>query len=303
MSIVNVDSSTYNYELMTSAYFHHDNVTNEKTIVALFNNQAYHTPSISVKSVDEAYIRAMYNLTDFELKIGNRPFPLTVKEHLSNSPSTYQSNYQVEQCIMMASSFLLSSFAVMLVKERVTKGKHLQKVCGVKMYTYWLSYFLIDYVIYLVSMTVVLITFVLYKEKGLYEDQQSLYLLLAIIIIGFALLPNAYFISFAFDAPATAYARLFLYFNVLGIASILADQITGMPQLDMKNANSIMKPIFALFVPIFNLGKITDCLMTNHANNKICNSDTFGFNVQDLCKLPSPPEQVLPCCKGLMIFK
>ncbi|XP_048270251.1 phospholipid-transporting ATPase ABCA3-like, partial [Bombus terrestris] len=291
--IISSPISVYNYQYMISAIISQNSTTNITTLTGLFNNQAFHTPSIALKYIDEAYIRYVYGQSNLSITVTNLPLPLLTVDNLKMSVMTNQTQFQVMQGLILAISFLVGSFAVLAVKERVTMAKHIQKLSGVRVSVYWLSYFLTDYVFYLLSSCLMVIAFVIYKENGLYQDKQPFYLALGFVLHGFAILPCVYALSFMFNAPATAYARICLYVTVLGIASILSDQITSIKALDLLNTNRILKPILSLFVPVYDLGKVAANLMQNYDTNKACNMD----GVQFLCSLATTPEFVIPCCK------
>lgn len=293
-TILSKPVSEYNYEYMISAVVNYNATTKVTTLTSLFNNQAFHTPSIAQKYVDEAYIRYVYGQANLSIKVTNLPLPLLTADNLKTSVLTSQTQFQVMQGLIMGIAFLVGSFAVLAVKERVSKGKHLQGLSGVRSSIYWLSYFLIDYVVYLLSTALIILVFFLYKEPGLHEETQPYYLLIGFVLHGFAILPFVYAMSFLFDAPATAYARLCLYATVLGIAAILTDEITSLKQLDLMDKNRILKPIFSLFIPVYDLGKVAANLMLNYETNKVCGLEIIQF----LCKNNSTASVVLPCCKG-----
>ena len=285
------DITTYNYDFMVSSVISSDGMGNH-TILALFNNQAYHTPSISLKLVDEAYIRYKYNLTDISVTVTNHPLPMTATENRMFSVLSAQTQFEVMQGLILALSFLAGSFAVLAVKERITKGKHLQRLSGVRASVFWLSYFITDYTIYLVSSFLMVLAFIIHNEEGLSNENQPFYLSVGFIIHGLAILPCVYALSFVFTTPSTAYARLCLYVLVIGVATFITDQITSVKELGLLDKNRILKPIFGLFVPVYDLGKIGKNLITNFEGNRICQK------YSNACEMDSPPEQILACCKG-----
>jgi len=266
------------------------------TLIGLFNNQAFHTPAIALKYLDEAYIRYTYKQSNISIQITNHPLPLTTQENTKLSVLGAQMQFQVMQGLILAISFLSGSFAVLLVKERVSKGKHLQRLSGVRLTIYWLSYLLTDYAIYLCSSILMVITFVVYQEEGLHEGAQPFYLFLAFVLHGFAILPLVYILAFCFSAPATAYARLCLYVTVVGIAAIISDQITAVKELELLDKNKILKPNFSVFIPIYDLGKVAANLIENYDANKVCHMD----NIRAFCKMDEPNSQIVPCCKGIV---
>lgn len=310
--LVNVSSTVYNYQLMVSAaFFKNQNQTQELRM--LFNDQAYHTPAIAMSLIDEAFIRHQYSKTKFLLRVDNHPLPLTMQENIKESVNQVQKQFQIQQSVLMGTALLACSFAVLAVKERVTKGKHLQRVCGTPMSAYWISYFLIDFIIYLLAMLLLISVLVFSKEAGFYEDQQPAYQILSATMVGFAFIPCVYSLSFLFDTPVNGYARLFMLFTLLGVLTNAADNITGMKDMNLLNVNRVLKPIFALLIPVFNIGKNMALLFTNFQNNQLCNSNeptTYGnssITVQKVCELiednpallnTTAVKSILPCCKS-----
>lgn len=293
LQIVGTDMATYNYDFMISAVLAGDG-TGNYSLTGMFNNQAYHTPAIALKYLDETYIRYRYNQSNLSITVTNHPLPLTTSDNLKISMANTQTQFQVMQGLILGISFLVGSFAVLSVKERITKGKHLQKLSGVRVSVYWISYFATDYVIYLCSALLMVVAFVIYQENGLYQERQPWFLVLGVVVHGFAILPCVYVLSFMFSAPATAYARLCLYVTVAGIAAILSDQITSIPDLELLDKNKILKPIFSLFIPVYDLGKVASNLMENYDSYSVCNMG----EIQEGCKADTPAASILPCCKG-----
>ena len=56
-------------------------------------------------------------------------------------------------------AFLVGTFVVLPIKERVTQSKHLQYVSGVHTVTYWLSSFFWDFINYLIPAGLLLVIF------------------------------------------------------------------------------------------------------------------------------------------------
>lgn len=309
--IVSVNNFVYNYEYVTSALFQYANDSRfELKVVAMFNDQPYHTPSISLKYVDQALIRHLFGRKNLQLSVSNYPMPLTIAEKFNKikTPISVQGDFQVIQSIIMGLSFFLSSFAILIVEERVVKAKHLQKISGLRMAFYWLSFLVLDYILYLLSILTIIITLQAFKVENLHEDEQSLYIFIGYSLCGFALLPFVYSASFFFTIPATAYARLSLVLILSGITSMIADQLTAIKEFDLLNVNHILKPLFHLLIPLFDISKITGNLQTNYRNNKICHLEYNGMSIQDLCKYFKLPhiddrlEAIRPCCKGKILF-
>ncbi|XP_027203135.2 phospholipid-transporting ATPase ABCA3-like [Dermatophagoides pteronyssinus] len=303
--IISVNNFVYNYEFVTSALFQYAMDSKfELKITAMFNDQPFHTPSISLRYIDQALLRHFYNRKNIQLSVSNYPMPLTIKEKFSKLkiPINVQGDFQVIQSIIMGLSFFLSSYAILIVDERISKAKHLQKISGLRMVYYWLSFLLCDFILYLLSIVSIIITLQAFKVDNLHEDQQSFYLFVGYGLCGLALIPFVYSASFFFSIPATAYARLSLLLILSSITSLIADQLTAIKLFDLLNINRALKPIFHLFIPLFDISKITSNLQTNYRNNKICHMEYNGISIQKLCKFLNTfhddrMEALRPCCK------
>ena len=267
------DLSHYSLHQPIAAIF--DNGTakvNRSRVTSLFNNQAYHSPAISLRYVDNAIIRHRLKRSDFKLDVINHPMPRTADEKLTSAQYEGQSQFQLSQSIMFAMSFLSASFAVLLVKERSIKGKHLQMVCGVKLYIFWITSFIVDFLTYIIPCFLIMLMYKLFNETHLSPSDQEARILLIFVIHGFAMLPFVYFLSFLFDVPSTAYVRICLYNVILGIGSFLAVVITELPTLKIQSVSKGLNMVFSLFLPNYSLGRSIYNLYNNHIGNNICNS-------------------------------
>ncbi|OTF76878.1 hypothetical protein BLA29_007498 [Euroglyphus maynei] len=178
---------------------------NGMKIIAMFNNQAYHSSAISVSLVDETIIKYIVG-GEFQLRIWNDPFP---RKHFDNIQAVgfdMSEQTQVSNNIQFSVAFLLASFIIFLVKEQSTNFKHIQQISGLNMFQYWT---ILCAIIYWLDVTS-------YRE---WEQQGRLFLIFA--THGFASLPLIYICSLFFRNSATAYVRLALYTLILGTTTFL----------------------------------------------------------------------------------
>lgn len=299
--ITSVSNQEYNYEFMISAIVASNSSDPSRIrLTSLFNNQAFHTPAISMRYLDEAMIRYKYNVPDnFSLHVQNNPMPLTTGEKNKASVTNSQSTLQILQALLLGLSFLVGSFVLLTVKENNTKGKHLQKLCSVKMSLYWLTYFVIDFIMFMAISLLFVLIFQIYKQEYLHEESQPFYIMLVMLFTSFSLMPFAYCLSFMFELPATAHAKLCLIMIVTGMATNIFDQITSIEALGLLNLNEALNPVFSLFLPLFNMVKAITNLMTNFSNYQTCNQSIGNFSVQKACKIPDYAHIVEPCCKNI----
>jgi len=301
------DLSYYSLHMPIAAAFGNESQSNT-TVTAIFNNQAYHSPGISLAFVDNVIMKYLLNKPDYNVEVINHPFPRTASEILTSQQYQSQAQFQLAQNIMFAMAFLAASFSVLLVRERSIKGKHLQQVCGVRLYLFWISSFLWDYLVYLIPCIFVMMAYLGFQQEGFDTSEQQLRILLVFVVHGLALLPFVYALSFMFDVPSTAYVRICLYSVVLGIGTFLAVIITEIPAFDIQNISKTMDLIYSMFIPNFCLGRSVYNLYTNYMGNKVCTSRyeiefnglIFNGTIQDVCNLSNElPDGIKMCCKGL----
>ncbi len=260
---------------MVEFYDEHD------VIVGLFNNQPFHSPAISLAAVDLAVMRYIITNPDYKLEVSNHPLPRTTADKLFQIQYASPEQFQLAENIMFSMSFLAASFSVLIVKERSIKGKFLQQVCGVKLYLFWITSFIWDFLIYIIPCCLVMLMYYLFDQEPFKSVEQETRLFVVFLVHGFALLPFIYLLSFLFDVPSTAYVRICLYNIIVGIGTFIAVVVTELPLLDLAHTSKILDWTFSIFLPNFNLGRALYHLYTNYLGNKYCNIP----ELQEVCNL------------------
>ena len=101
-----------------------------------------------------------------------------------------------------------AAFVVFVVRERVSKSKHLQLVSGVKMSAYWLSTWMFDSVLFLVLTCCIMVSFGIYGREAAKVFVGSLSTFTSTFLLTFTYgtssLPFAYLLSRGFDNHTTA---------------------------------------------------------------------------------------------------
>jgi hypothetical protein len=102
-------------------------------------------------------------------------------------------------------SYFPATFAMFIVKERVSNSRHLQSVSGVGSFTYWSSAYVWDMLNFLIVVACTLIIMVLFDSAsfiGTWGRFGSTALLL--ILYACAAVPFSYLLSFSFNTHASA---------------------------------------------------------------------------------------------------
>jgi ATP-binding cassette subfamily A (ABC1) protein 3 len=116
--------------------------------------------------------------------------------------------------IVFGFGFMMAAFAVFLIKERVSKAKHLQFLSGANGLSFWLSTFLWDLVYYMLATLFIFIIWTIFYYTAAVKDDLKVYLtgdrlgytILLYIFYGFSHIPMTYLISYMFQISASGFA-------------------------------------------------------------------------------------------------
>ncbi|GFR20908.1 ATP-binding cassette sub-family A member 3, partial [Trichonephila clavata] len=293
LNVSSQDIGKYNLHNMVAAQF--DAEKNKTFITSLFNNQAYHSPAIALQDVHNAILKYLTN-SSFAFEVTNHPLPRSLSDKGKQQQTDMTEAYQIAQDIMFGMSFLVASFAIFIIKERASGSKHLQRVSGGNLFSYWLASFLWDFLNYLIPCCLVLIVFQCFGTEGFSSPVEQGRVFLIFVIHGLAILPFVYCCTFLFMSPSTAYVRICLFNILVGIATLLTVTILEIPDLGVRSVADVLDYIFSIFIPNYDLGRAMANLYQNQQFNKFCTIE----NIDLVCDFEIPPyfSYVKPCCKG-----
>lgn len=183
-------------------------------LTAYFNNQAYHTPGITLAVLYNALLHFVTNDSSQYLQVTNHPLPRTVNDIISDETTRETTGFTVAFNIVFGMAFLASSFTLFLIKERATKAKHLQFSSGVNSFTFWSATFTWDMINFLIPAVCLLFALLGFNVEAFVVKDHVAHIALLFILYGFAMLPFMYLCSFLFTVPSTGYVWLTM-FNIL----------------------------------------------------------------------------------------
>lgn len=194
-------------------------------------------------------------------------------------PITEQQSLQVQIILsLLASIFILvplcyipASFVAFLVKERVSKSKHLQLVSGVSPYLYWLAAYLWDMTLFaFLTLFVICCLYIFGRNVArvfIGSSEQTLGVFCLLFFYGAAAIPLAYLYSFGFTNFSTAQIAIMVINFMTGFVLVLAYFImSSVPYT--QNAAEILVHIFRFF-PAYNVGEGLINLSTNYFEREI----------------------------------
>ncbi len=113
----------YNNLYMIAASFLQMN--NSVNVTALFNDQSYHTPAITLNAIDNTLLQYYVN-NSYTLNTINEPLPGSIKDQIYDSLNLDFQGFTIAFNVLFGMAFLSSSFVVFLIGERAVKAKHCQ---------------------------------------------------------------------------------------------------------------------------------------------------------------------------------
>ncbi|KAK6165163.1 hypothetical protein SNE40_023607 [Patella caerulea] len=257
-------------------------------ITSYFNNQAYHSPAISLASTMNALLRWASNSTKYSLTTVNYPLPKTDINLVKDQSTQITTGFQLSFNILFGMSFLSSSFILFLINERTVKAKHIQFVSGVHSVTFWAATFCWDMINFIVPCILIIISFAGFNTTAYIEGTNWLDILLLFILYGWGMLPMMYLLSFLFKVSSTGYVWITLFNILTGVAGLLVVTILDIPQLKLQDVGLALEWIFLTIIPHFCLGQGLQDYYNNYEFLKSCKEIT------PFCSI-LPPN---PCCKG-----
>ncbi|XP_042639274.1 phospholipid-transporting ATPase ABCA3-like [Orycteropus afer afer] len=240
---------------------------NEIVLTVLFNNEAYHSPSVSLAVLDNILFMSLSG-PDASITVSNKPQPY----HDFNDFVENASNGGfVAVNVHFGMALLISGFCLLTVTERVTKVKHIQLVTGIYVFIYWFSALLWDFIIFFISCCLLLVILKYCKVDVFVMDDNSLDTMMLLMLYGWSAIPLMYLMSFLYSESTTAYIKLVLFNYFSGIFSLLID-ITLQYNLETKISNGTRTFILnaLLLFPNYNLAKALEDYSNIYHEKALC---------------------------------
>uniref|UniRef100_A0A8C7ACP0 ABC transporter domain-containing protein n=1 Tax=Neovison vison TaxID=452646 RepID=A0A8C7ACP0_NEOVI len=241
--------------------------TNKIILTGLFNNQAYHSPSLTLAILDNILLMTIAG-SNASITVFNKPQPHFKDKKQSG---TLSDGVQVALYIHFGMALLISGFSLLTVTERVTKAKHIQLLSGVSVPVYWLSALLWDFIIFFITCCLLLVTFKFCQLDIYITDYRFLDTMLIFMLYGWSAIPLTYLLSFLFTRSTSAYIKLVLFNYLSGIFSLLIDVTLQFGKGKGFTKTFILNSL--LFFPNYNLAKCISDYFTFHLIKKWCSGN------------------------------
>ncbi|XP_034472561.1 ATP-binding cassette sub-family A member 3 isoform X2 [Drosophila innubila] len=240
-------------------------------IVAWLNNKPLHTAPLTVNMVHNAIARR-YVGDDAAIVVTNYPYPYTTQTLLSQLNIGNNIGTQMASNLCFCMCFVSAMYILFLIKERQSRAKLLQFVSGVRVWTFWLTQYIWDFLTITITSVIIIITIFCFQEDGfITADELARYFLL-LVVFGFAVLPFTYLLSLKFDDPATGFARNSIINIFAGMALFIVVMVMSFEVFETEETAKTLSNIFRIF-PHFSLAmglnKAYTFVATQHACDKV----------------------------------
>lgn len=135
---------------------------NFSKIIGRFNNQPLHVPPLILNLITNALYKYYTNSSNNTLTVINDPLPRRTEDEISDLQLKDSTGFNIASGTSFGFSFLIASFAIFVIKERVSKSKHIQFLSGCNSLAFWVSAFIWDMFNYLITVFFVLILIKVY---------------------------------------------------------------------------------------------------------------------------------------------
>ncbi|XP_040853636.1 phospholipid-transporting ATPase ABCA3-like [Ochotona curzoniae] len=249
---------------------------------ALFNNEAYHSPSLALAVLDNVLFMSLSG-KNASLTISNKPQPR--RSIINKEKRRLENGNVVASNMQLGIAIMISGFCLLTVTERISKAKQIQFLSGTSVLVYWISALLYDFIIFLISILLLLIAFRYYRLNIYITEYHILETMLIFILFGWSAIPFIYVLSFLFTGAASAYIKLILLSYFSGTLCVLIDSTVDYSKLGRlsNNTKKLLRESFHLF-PNYNLAK---CI----------GEYTRIYRMKILCLSQKTPSTVLDCSK------
>ena len=239
-SIKEVDMTKDDYVGYYSSLFmlEEDNTNKKYNFIMVLNSRIQHCIPIYshyfLKSIIE-------NASGHKVDITFTHYPLPDTDNLKQQKS-YGNSIGVVFFIAIALSLMPANFITLFVKERVNNSKHLMRISGINIISYWLVNYIFEFTKYYFATGICML---LLWAFDYYRD----YLYILYLTYGPSMISLTYAISFFFDNESNAQNAVILLNFLFGyLGSVIVNVLRGMES--SKIYAKVLEYIFA-FVPSF----------------------------------------------------
>ena len=229
--------------------------------------QPLHAMAESINVIDNVLARNLLG-DDSAIYTYSHPLPKTTAAKIEDVRKD-ATGFNVALMIIFGMAFLLASFVLLPVTERMNKAKHIQFVSGVTPTVYWTSFWAWDLINMLLPTVLIMLLFIAF-DVAAYNTWSNLGLVLALLMLfAWSALPMIYVTSFWFATPPSAYVRLCILMVIGSLAMLLSVFVLSIPDFGLASEADVLKIVF-MINPVFALSQGLLDMFYNYQFHEIC---------------------------------
>ena len=245
-----VDMMADNYQGVFAAFLILDDTDNKYNFVEVINSRVKHGVPIYTFNFLTNLIKKLSPNSDFEVEYVHYPLPLTAELEEQRGQ---MNNNLVIFFISIAFALIPANFITIIVKEKVNNSKHLMRVSGINIASYWLVNYIFELIKYYFTTGICIL---LLYAFGYYKN----YLYILYLCYGPATVSVTYILSFIFESESNAQNGIILLnFLVGALGSVCVLLIRSLE--NVKIIGKVLQYILA-FLPSFSFD-FGYCLLLN----------------------------------------
>lgn len=139
---------------------------NTDNIIAWWNNQPLHTAPLALSMVHNAIAKALLT-ENHEITVTNAPLPYRPETQAAQINNGGGVGTQLAMNICFCMSFVTAFYILFVIKEHASRSKLLQFVGGVRVWTFWTTQLLWDFMTFVFTSLIVVFTIACFQEEAL----------------------------------------------------------------------------------------------------------------------------------------
>lgn len=189
-------------------------------IFVWFNSELFHSTAISLNLAHNALIKSILG-PDHSISVTNKPFKFINKFEKGSPQLRDLTNVgsMLAIFISFAMAFVSSFYIIFYIRERVSKAKLLQFVCGLSVSTFWFTNIIFDLINYILNTVIVMAVIFAFQMDGWKTMDELMPLFVSLLVFGPSMLAIIYVLSRAFSIPSTGFIRMTIFFLCTGISN------------------------------------------------------------------------------------
>ena len=213
------------------------------------NSSAMHSTGVYMNVLNRALLRHYRDDPGAGMTTVNAPFKFTARfQQLVSAFAAVSASIS----IIMAFSFIPAAVAVFVVREREVSAKHQQLLAGTSLFSYWISNYVFDVLMFLVPWFCSLICVWAFGIDAFNKGTAFVAVAVLFMCYGLAIIPFTYLTSFFFESHSTAQNVVLLINFITGLVLTIAAFVMSVIESTYK-VNRVLEYVYRIF-PGFCLG-------------------------------------------------